>query len=139
MKILKTVFLFAEMICVVHSHITRLPECNKFGATFIVKKLRLRKDIEDNVSYLKKINNVENKERCSALCIENPKCVSAIYRTTDDKKCILYDRKFDESALEKSNSVYYLTTDDRNDDVLVSENWRHLEFTFLFVQSREII
>ena len=110
---------FAGTLTVVLCHITRLQECNKFSATFKVKKLRV-KDKLLRQGHLKKLKNVENKERCSTLCIENPKCESAIYQMKDHKNCILYDRKFHESELEKSSSVYYMTTEDSNDGLLVS-------------------
>ena len=101
------------------SQITRLPQCNKYSATFKVKKLKLKQ--WNPTGKLESFMNVENKERCSTLCIENSQCKSAIYKWKLGKKCVLYDRNIDESEMEKSRTVYYMTTDDRSDDLLVSD------------------
>ena len=117
---IKLLLLFSIFSGTVYPEITRLSQCNKFSAIFKVKKLRLK--YQDSVSYLEKIKNVEHKERCSALCIENPKCKSAIYQDyAGTKKCFLYDRVLNESELRKSSNVYYMTTDEKDDDFKVCE------------------
>ncbi|XP_066919712.1 uncharacterized protein [Clytia hemisphaerica] len=111
---IKLLLLASLLLVKVYTKITRLPQCDKFSATFKVQKLRLIDS--SSVNHLEKIKDVENKERCSTLCVGNSECVSAIYQNYDNgKKCVLYDHKIETSKMKKSDKVFYMTTDDEQE------------------------
>eukprot|EP00111_Clytia_hemisphaerica_P020023 TCONS_00059046-protein len=96
--------------------ILRLPQCDKFGATFKVSK---RKIIGlDTEGLIIEHSGVYQKERCSSLCIEEETCESAFYHI-ELQKCKLYSKTFDEeSELVETDGVLYMTSDDSLGDDL---------------------
>ncbi|XP_066916144.1 uncharacterized protein [Clytia hemisphaerica] len=96
--------------------ITRLPQCDKYGATFKVSKRKIKDRGNESNGRLSEELDVKSKERCSTLCIENATCKSAFYKS-DKRKCHLYDKKFDESELvEDRNGAYYLWMGGKSQD-----------------------
>ena len=116
---MKIIFVSIAFIHFVFCQITRLPHCNKYGATFKVSRQRIKGGIDINTGRIEKYEKIESKEICSSLCIENEACQSAFYGP-EEKECELYDIKFYHDELEESNSKYYLTTRHNEDDSYVS-------------------
>ena len=107
------------LIHFVFCQITRLPQCNKYGATFKVSKHKLKDGINENSGRIDVIGKIKSKEICSSLCTENEDCKSVFYGSKKDE-CHLYNKKFELDELEESTLRYYLTTKESKDDGNVS-------------------
>uniref|UniRef100_A0A7M5WZS9 Apple domain-containing protein n=1 Tax=Clytia hemisphaerica TaxID=252671 RepID=A0A7M5WZS9_9CNID len=113
---MRLIFLsIAAFLNFVFGQIMRLPQCNKYGATFKVSKRKLKVEAKFDAQRLNTHEKIKSKEICSSLCIENDDCQSAFYgRLT--KKCFLYNKKFDPDELEESDTMFYLTTAQNDGD-----------------------
>ena len=106
---MKIIFVSIAFIHFVFCQITRLPQCNKYGATFKVSKHKVIVG-KGNVGRMELLTHIYSKEKCSILCIEYEGCKSAFYKP-GQRECDLYNKLFEESELEEAPYRLYLRPD----------------------------
>ena len=102
---MKFIFLSIAFTHFAFCQITRLPQCNKYGATFKVSKHKIIRN--GSVGRIKIQKKIKSKERCSILCIEHENCKSAFYKP-GQKECYLYRKVFEVNELVEAPFRLYL-------------------------------